>query len=99
LAREILPLVAMAREAAKLKIISKNTPPVIHCKIFVDNQRAVEMANAPKMHPHTKHVNIKYHFFHQLVTKCILQVLHIAGEDQMADIFTKPLDLSLFIKH
>jgi hypothetical protein len=97
--REILPLLAMAKEAAKLKIISRIDPPVVLCKIFEDNQGAVEMANVPKMRPRTKHLNIKYHFFRQFVTKGILQVLHIAGEDQMADIFTKPLDLSSFVKH
>jgi hypothetical protein len=28
-----------------------------------------------------------------------LQVQHIPGEDQLADIFTKPLDVMTFVKH
>jgi hypothetical protein len=61
--REILPLLSLAKEASKNKIINKVETPVIRCKIFEDNQEAVEMANVHKMHPRTKHLNIKYHFF------------------------------------
>jgi hypothetical protein len=35
-----------------------------------------------------KHLNIKYHFFHQYVEDGTISVLHIPGEQQMADIFT-----------
>jgi hypothetical protein len=46
-----------------MKVIPKVDAPKIRCKIFEDNVGAVEMANVPKMHPCTKHLNIKYHFF------------------------------------
>jgi hypothetical protein len=97
--RGTLPLLSLAKEAGKHKIISKVETPVIRCKIFEDNQGAVEMTNAPKMRPRTKHLNIKYHFFRQYVQRGILQVEHINGEDQSADIFTKPLDYAAFIRH
>jgi hypothetical protein len=67
--------------------------------MFEDNQGAVEMATVPKMRPHTKHFNIKYHFFRKYVEDGTLQVLHIPGDDKMADIFTKPLEESTFQKH
>jgi hypothetical protein len=67
--------------------------------MFEDNQGAVELANVPKMCPRTKHINIKYHFFRQYVQDRTLQVQHIPGEDQLADIFTKPLDVMTFVKH
>jgi hypothetical protein len=53
--REILPLLSLAKEASKRKIISKVETPVIRCKIIEDNQGAVEMANLPIMRPRTKH--------------------------------------------
>jgi hypothetical protein len=59
----------------------------------------VEMAKVPKMRPRTKHLNIKYHFFRQFVQRGIIQVYHIAGSEQAADIFTKALDLLSFHKH
>jgi hypothetical protein len=67
--------------------------------MFEDNQGAVEMANVPKMRPRTKHLNIKYHFFRQYVEDGTLQVVHISGEDQMADVLTKPLEETSFQKH
>ncbi len=98
-AREILPMLTMTKEAAKKKIISRLTTPVIHCKLFEDNKGAIELAKVPKMRPRTKHLNIKYHFFHQYVQQGILQVVHVAGTEQVADIFTKALDLLTFQKH
>ncbi len=97
--REILPMLTLIKEAARCKIISKTSKPMIHCKLFEDNKGAIEMANVPKMRPRTKHLNIKYHFFRQYVQKGILQVVHISGVDQAADIFTKALDLVSFQRH
>jgi hypothetical protein len=98
-AREILPLISLAKEAAKMKVIKRIEAPKIRCKIFEDNMGAVEMANVPKMRPRTKHLNIKYHFFRQFVTKGILIVEHIAGALQVADILTKSLEVMTFQKH
>jgi hypothetical protein len=85
-AREILPLISLAKEATKMKMIKKMDAPMIKCKIFEDNIEAVEMANVPKMRPRTKHLNVKYHFFRQFVQRGILLVEHIAGDLQMANI-------------
>ena len=92
-------MLTMAKEASKRKLVTKVTAPLIHCKLFEDNKGAIELANVPKMRPRTKHLNIKCHFFRQYVQQAILQVLHIAGTDQAADIFTKALDLVSFHKH
>jgi hypothetical protein len=97
--REILPLLSLAKEAAKMKVIPDVDAPRIRCKIFEDNVGAVEMANVPKMRPRTKHLNVKYHFFRQFVQKGMLIVEHIAGERQIADILTKALDVVTFLKH
>ncbi len=98
-AREIIPLLSLAQEAATFGVINKVETPIIRCKIFEDNEGAVEMANVPKMRPRTKHLNIKYHFFRQFVEKGILQVLQFSGEQQIADVLTKPLEEASFTKH
>lgn len=89
--REILPMLTMAKEASKRRMVTKINTPLIHCKLFKDNQGDIELANVPKMHPRTRHLNIKYRFFRRYVQQGILQVLHISGADQAADIFTKNL--------
>jgi hypothetical protein len=94
-----LPILSLAKEASEHKLIAQVPAPLIHCKIFEDNSGTMEMANVPKMRLRTKHLNIKYHFFRQFVQQGVLQVMHIAGEQQIANIFTKALDLMTFLKH
>ena len=64
---------------------------VIRCTLFEDNKGAEELANVPKNRPRTKHIAVKYHHFREAVRKKILQVLRVGTEDQLADIYTKPL--------
>jgi hypothetical protein len=98
-AREILPILSLAKEAANIGVIPKTQAPILRCKIFEDNNGAVEMANVPKMRPRTKHLNIKYHFFWQFVQQGILSVRHIAGEKQLAYVLTKALEFTTFARH
>ncbi len=98
-AREILPLISLAKEAARMKTINSIEAPKIKCKIFEDNMGAVEMANVPKMRPRTKHLNIKYHFFRQFVQQGIFIVEYVAGELQIADLLTKALEVIAFQRH
>ncbi len=57
-----------------------------------DNEGAIEIANVPKMRPRTKHLNLKYHHFREEVKKGTISIYHVSTKDQMADIFTKPLE-------
>jgi hypothetical protein len=38
-----------------------------HSMVFEDNQGAIALASAPKLMPRSKHIGIKYHFFHKHV--------------------------------
>jgi hypothetical protein len=51
------------------------------------------------MRPRTKHLNIKYHHFREEVRKGTISIYHARTEDQIADIFTKPLAETPFMKH
>ena len=46
----------------------------------------------------TKHLNIKYHHFREEVRKGTVSIYHTRTEDQIADIFTKPLPEASFVK-
>jgi len=76
-----------------------NVTPVVNCKAFEDNTGALELSLVPKMRPRTKHINNVYHHFRQFVRDKLISVTKIGTEDQVADIFTKPLSLDLFVKH
>ena len=45
----------------------------------------------------TKHIAIKYHHFCKYVDQGVIEVNSVNTKKQTADIFTKPLDDSLFI--
>jgi hypothetical protein len=56
------------------------------------------MADNPVEHSHTKHIDIRYHFFrdHQLGED--IEIAYVSTKEQLADIFTKPLDEKTFSK-
>ena len=77
-----------------LKIEGKQ--PVVRCKVFEDNNGSLELANAPKMRPRTKHILQKYHDFRKAVKDGKVRIVAIDTKEQIADIFTKSLYKPLF---
>lgn len=67
-------------------------PPMLLC----DNQSAVAIAHNPVFHSKTKHMEIDVFFVREKVLSKQLQVYHIPGLDQWADVLTKPLSLARF---
>ena len=43
----------------------KEITPNVHCKLFEDNNGALELAKAPRYRPRTKHIAVKYHHFRE----------------------------------
>jgi hypothetical protein len=74
------------------------TVPKVFCRAFEDNTGAVELCNVPKLRPRTKHINTKYHHFRKYIFDKQIQVQHVSTQEQIADIFTKNLPESTFIK-
>ncbi len=73
-----------------------NPKPKFHCKVFKDNVSCIKVAESPKFTPCTKHIVIKYHHFCKFVSDGMVTIHHIDTKHQMADIYTKPLNESLF---
>ena len=63
-----------------------------------DNESAIRIAHNPVQHSKTKHIEIGHHFLRDLVLKGDIYIDHANTEDQLADIFTKPLDEKRFSK-
>ena len=97
--RKVLPLLWLLEkvQSRRIKVNAKSFK--IHCKVFEDNEGAIEIARVPKMRPRTKHLNIKYHHFREEVKKGAVSICHIGTEEQMADILTKPLEQTTFETH
>ncbi|GKB28357.1 hypothetical protein Tco_0867758 [Tanacetum coccineum] len=59
--------------------------------IFCDNTSAIAISNNPVMHLRTKHIDIRDH-----ILKGDIELHFIPTQYQLADIFTKPLDVRTF---
>jgi hypothetical protein len=59
--------------------------------LFVDSNSAVLVAKNPEHQSTMKHVNRSYHWIREKVSDREIKVQHVAGTDNPADIFTKPL--------
>ena len=65
--REVIPLMGLLKEAREQGLCLGNLLPRIHCTVFEDNSRALELARLPKIRPRTKHINQSYHHFREHV--------------------------------
>ena len=70
----------------------KNVP------LYCDNESAIKIAHNPVQHSKTKHIQIRHHFLRDHVLKGDISIEHVKTEEQLADIFTKPLDEKRFSK-
>ena len=64
--------------------------------IFSDNTSAIAISYNPVLHSRTKHIDVRYHFLRDHVMKDDIELHFIPTDDQLADIFTKPLDENHF---
>ena len=61
-----------------------------------DNESAVKLPNNLVQHSRTKHIDIHHHFLRDHVTKNDISLEGVRTEDQLVDIFIKPLDEATF---
>ena len=88
--RDLIPMRALLLElAASTNLRSGAT--ITHSTIFEDNKDCVELVQAPKMRPCTKHIAIKYHHFRSHIACGGIKIQWINTKHQLADIFTKSL--------
>jgi hypothetical protein len=66
--------------------------------LLCDNESAIRTADNPVEHSHTKHIAIQYHFLRDHQQKGNIEIAYINTKEQLADIFTKPLDEQTFNK-
>lgn len=64
--------------------------------VFVDNQAAIAISNNPVFHGKTKHFNIKLFFLRDVQKEGSVVLKYCKTDDNIADIFTKPLERSKF---
>ena len=64
--------------------------------IYRDSKSAIALTENPVFHGKSKHIRIKYHFIRDLVKKGEVVIKHCKPQEQIGDIFTKPLRPDIF---
>ncbi|WVZ84177.1 hypothetical protein U9M48_031234 [Paspalum notatum var. saurae] len=63
--------------------------------LLVDCTFAISAAKNPVLHSRTKHIDVRFHFLRDHYEKGDIDLIHVVSANQLADIFTKPLELQV----
>ena len=80
----------MGTDSDNLKFVSSST-------FYEDNNKAIVVATSPRLTPTSKHIDVKYHWFRRHIGKDFV-IRKIGSRNQKADIFTKGLQLQIFVR-
>ena len=64
--------------------------------LLCDNQSAIKLTSNPVQHARTKYIDVCHHFIRDHQQKGDICIESVGTEDQLVDIFTKPLDEKRF---
>jgi hypothetical protein len=67
--------------------------------LYEDNQGAIQLADNPRHHNRSKHIDVKYHYIRELVANQSVQLRYRNTGDITADVLTKALPLVTHQKH
>jgi hypothetical protein len=61
-----------------------------------DNESAIKITHNPVQHNKMKHIEIRHHFIWDHINRGDINLSYVGTNDQLTDIFTKPLDEARF---
>jgi histone deacetylase 1/2 len=66
--------------------------------LLCDNKSAIKLTSNLVQHARTKHIDVSHHFIRDHQQKGDICIESVGTEDQLANIFSKPLDEKRFCK-
>ncbi|KAB2045406.1 hypothetical protein ES319_D01G159200v1 [Gossypium barbadense] len=66
--------------------------------IFCDNQSAIFLTKDQMFHERTKHIDVRYHFVRDIITRGDIVVSKISAHENPADMMTKSLPITKYAK-
>ncbi|WVZ89055.1 hypothetical protein U9M48_035513, partial [Paspalum notatum var. saurae] len=66
--------------------------------LLADSTSAISVAKNPVLHSRTKHIDVRFHFLRDHYEKGNIELIHVVSANQLADIFTKPLEFDAFTR-
>ena len=103
---KLQPTVALSSAEAEYMAVSSAVQEGVHLRqllgdlgyrldepttIYEDNMGCIALSNNPVFHKRTKHIDIRYHFVRERVESGVIEIRYLPTNQQLADIFTKPL--------
>jgi len=100
--RETLPMSNLMRKMDVIFPLYLPKPKFI-LKVHEDKQSCIDMTNNLKFAPQMKHIAIKYHHFQKPIKSQsnpdgFIEIEYCSTEEQLANIFTKPVRDDIFFK-
>jgi len=72
---------------------------MLYVPIYGDSHGAIFNAQNPVMQKGIKHIEIRYHYIREQIEKGEVKVFAVPTTENIADMFTKNLGPTLFLKH
>ena len=96
--RDLFPLIDITNELCNAVKVKMQPDTQMHIKIHKDNVGALTLGKLEpwQMTPQSKHYAVKYHWFHEHIGPCNIQIVKISSCNQLGDLFTKGLIRVLF---
>jgi hypothetical protein len=66
--------------------------------IYMNNSSVIALAKDPMFHDRSKHINTRFHYLRDYIINKVVEVKYVKTQDQVTDIFTKPLKHDVFAK-
>lgn len=68
-------------------------------KVMIDNQSTIKIAKNENGQLRTKHIDVRHKWLTEQVARKAIRIEHVSSENQAADILTKPLHKSKFLRN
>uniref|UniRef100_A0A1B6C2D3 Integrase catalytic domain-containing protein n=2 Tax=Clastoptera arizonana TaxID=38151 RepID=A0A1B6C2D3_9HEMI len=79
-------------------LITELTGKPTKITLNVDNQSAIKLIKSGQMNRKSKHIDVRYHFVSEQHHEGMFDIKYCCSDDQLADVFTKPLSSIKFRK-
>ena len=65
--------------------------------MFCDSQSAIFLTKDQMFHERTKHIDVRYHFVHEIIARSDIVVSKVGTQDNLVDMMTKSLPIAKFV--
>lgn len=96
---EFISAAECCKEVVFLKSLLENLNVSINAVFNIDNQSAIQLIKTGVFNKRSKHIDVRFHYIHDLYINNEIEVTYCPTDDQSADILTKPLNKIKFLKH